>query len=322
MLKVFKQGIVLQLVVILVTIVALWASAFVVPVSMPEPTTFAPLYAPIHGLMSGMPIVCTLMALALVIGEGLMLNELLYSRGLVSQNTLLPMFLYVLLMSYGHASHTLTPALFVNLLTLLGMTQMLQAGQPNITVSKLANTALCVSLASMIYFPAIAMMLPLVLLMPTFKMYRWNDWSAMLLGLIGPYLVAALVCFMNGTLASQAASIASTFVDFKLHYAGTTAEYVTNGIMGMLVLAMTVGGLSRTSNRTSVYKNNVRVAGLPIIAGLAIMLFGPIFPLQMGWLAVSLSFAMALLLGDNKKKAWIYELMLLALVALTAITAI
>lgn len=322
MLKLFKQGIALQLVVILVMIVVLWAGAFVDPVSMPRPEAYGPIYDMVYGWISDMPVVSTIIAIVLVVGEAFWFNELLYSKGMVSQNTLMPMFLYVLLMSIDGSQHTLTPVLMVNLLVVISMHQLLQTGQPNITVSKVADVAFLVSVASLCYLPAAALLIPLMAMMPTYKMYRWNDWMALLLGLIGPYLMWGIICFMSGSIAVQPQLMWQSLSDIRLDVYGSNLEYVTTSVLVLLSVVFMIGGLSHTSRGTTAYRNNVRVLELPMLAGLVILAYTSVIPIDFGWFAFGITFAATTFFDEAKKRMWIYDSLLLALLVTTILTIV
>ena len=322
MLKLFKQGIAVQLVVILMVVLALWASAFVHPVTLSIPTQYSPIFNLAFGWMERFPMLASGIALILVLGEGLMLNEMLYNKGMVSQNTLLPMFIYVVLMSYGVESHTITPALLVNLVMMITLRQLMQTGQPNLSVARLTNTALCVSIASMIYLPAAMLIVPLLTIMPIFKMYRWKDWMALLMGLANPYIIWALYGFMTDSLDVQWSKLCSAFTEIDLSIQASTMEYVCSAIMLAIAIIMLIGGLSKTGNHTTIYKNNVLVLELPMIASLLILPYCGIVPVKIAWFAIGITFAGATFFWDAKKRLWIYELMLLVLLAATFISTL
>lgn len=317
MLKLFKQNMIGQLAVILAAMVVIWGRNFIAPVAMPEPMGFSPIYNVLYGWLAELPRLATAIALLLMIAEGLIFNEMIYRHAMISQNTLLPMLIYVLLMSQGEWSHTLTPVLLVNMMLLIAASQMIQTGQPMISVGNLSSAALCVGISSMIYLPCIVLLLPLMMLMPTFKMYRWNDWMGLMLGIIGPYLVLTMVLMLQNNVGGCYATIADTVKNQRFIIGGSWLQYVFGAAMLIFSILVVWKVMVGADSRITAYKNNMKVVGYPMIGGVVCMALNPILPLQIQWVAVGVTLAASLYLWEAKKKLWAYELMLWGLILIT-----
>ena len=169
MLKIFRNNVVFQIVVILVVSIVMWSKAWVNPVG-DFPEGGGSLFYWITGLMS--PRVAAIVAWLLVIGEGVLLNSIMYQHRLITQSTLLPLLLYVVAMSSG--TLTLTPMMVGMLFVLLGLQCFfLMGSQVTVSIDKIFGASASIGMAILLCPTMAVMVIPLVACMFSHSLYGW-----------------------------------------------------------------------------------------------------------------------------------------------------
>ena len=120
----FRTNGVLQIAIIAVAVVAIWLRWFIWPAEMVDETGSGPVYDLMRMVLGGVPVAATAVALGLTLAEGYVLNRMLYEKGLVPLNSLMPMLLYVIYLAIG--CRGMSPVVVANLWVLLGLWGRLQ----------------------------------------------------------------------------------------------------------------------------------------------------------------------------------------------------
>ena len=95
----FRKNYINQYLFILLISIPLWIGSFINPQPMEEYVSFSYLYNLFYILLSPFPVFSTILAYIMVLLQGFFFNQILNRHNLVSNTTLLPMFLYVLFSS-------------------------------------------------------------------------------------------------------------------------------------------------------------------------------------------------------------------------------
>ena len=90
MLKLFQRDILVQAALLLVVLALMWIRPLIDPQPMSDGEHPAVLYALLCQWMAGVPRLAVVLAMVLVLAEGIGLNLLLANSGLTSQKRLLP----------------------------------------------------------------------------------------------------------------------------------------------------------------------------------------------------------------------------------------
>ena len=109
----FRKNYINQYLFILLISILLWVGSFIAPQPMAEYESFSYLYSLFYTLLSPFPLLATILAYIMVFTQGLMFNQIFNRQNLIPNNTLLPMFLYVLFLS-AVPIQNLNPILFSN----------------------------------------------------------------------------------------------------------------------------------------------------------------------------------------------------------------
>lgn len=320
MVKLFGQNMVLQVLLILAVLVLLWLRPLLAAIPMDGGETPAVLYGLLTGWLAATPRLAVVLAMVLVLAEGVVLNLLLANVGLVSQNSLLPTFLYVL--ATGAGATTLTPALLVNGALIAALSQLsLRGSLLTIPPEKACGTTALIGVASLFYQPAVFFLLSYLLIAASFRLYDWKDWMVLLLGFAAPYLpVLATLYFVDGTEEWWLGTVESLSALSLQSGTAATPSVLGAVMMAAIVLWGLAYALAHVGERPVVWQRNATTVLLLLVGGVAASLYQPLLPLRPGYVAIPIVFCLYLLLMgsvDNlsgyvrrRQKAWIYDIAL------------
>lgn len=316
---------VMQAVLLIVALLLLWVRALLAPTPMAAGDHPAILYGLLCRWLADVPRLAVAIAMLLVLVEGFTLNLLLANVNLVSQNSLLPTLLYIVAMSAG--ATTLTPVILVNGIAVAGLHQLMLRGTLlTITADKICGATMLIGLASLFYQPAVILMLGYLLIASSYRLYNWKDWMLMLLGFAMPYALLVLVLYMTDGLASWWGDTLASMKDLHLQTgdAGTLPTIASLFLAAVMLWGLT-SAVSRISERPVLWQKNAATVMLFTVGGLGMMLFSPLLPLQMAFLAIPFAFVTHRLFlaaterpagfGRRRKQhVWIYDLLLIAVI--------
>lgn len=318
MLKLFQKNMVLQALLIVTALLLLWSRALIAPNPMADGD--AVLYHLLYLGMSSLPRLAVIIAMALILAEGVWLNLMLSNVGLVPQTTLLPTFLYVIAMSA--TSTTLTPAIIVSGI-LIGCTHQLMLRTTLLTIStdKICSTTALIGLASMFYLPSLAIIISYLLVVVSYRLYSWRDWTAMLLGLLAPYILLVTILFLSDNLATWWSGTYYSLGDIALHRGSVDAlAWVGNILLIILFLFSFFSFWSRLGEHPIVWQKNATSVMLLTVGGVAMLLYSRIIPVDMSLFAIPFTLCCQHLFmpekahnsfGRRKQRTWILDLLLL-----------
>jgi len=322
MLRLFKHNVMMQLIIILVVALALWLPSFLHPAAMVS-IGASPLYDLLYRWLSHYPFLSTLIAFVLVLEEGWLLNLALYRHKITSQNTLLPMLVYVCLMSHGGGTLTLSPMIMVNLLLLGGVNKMMVPDTLIVSQNQILVASTYTALASLFYQPALLLLLPLAIIFMVNSLYRWRHWVLLLLGFLAPYLLVFTIFFMNDRLDYTFYLMRSLLMDYSLTHVvlpDSAWGYITQVGTLLLVLVALIHIISTANEHTTMFRINVATACLPMVAGVLMLGFGNMLPVDMQLIAFPASTMLAIYLLESnptsKRKAITYDIILLLIILL------
>lgn len=321
MIKLLQRNMVLQAVLILAVLVLLWLRPLAEAPLMDGGDHPAILYSLLCQWLQHVPRLAVILAMLLVLIEGVMLNLLLANVNLVSQNSLLPTLLYVIAMSAG--ASTLTPIVLVNGVLTVCLNQLLLRGTLlTISLNKACGATLLIGIASLFYQPAALLILSYLLIAANYRLYGWRDWAVMILGFAAPYVLLVLILFLNEGLASW---WQTTLLSLSLAIQpGTTDLHAwASLLLAVLFLWSMLQLLGRLSERPVLWQKNASTIILCSVGAAGMMLHTPLLPIRMALFAIPFSFCTNRLLtsptevstgfGRRKQRLWIYDLLLVVI---------
>ncbi|MEI6851331.1 MAG: DUF6427 family protein [Bacteroidota bacterium] len=187
-LRLFKNSIGIQLVILLLTLILLWLPAFSVSRPMPLPELITPAYMFLYNLLYNLPVLYTAIAIILLAAGAFLLNTLLSDFGILPKNSYLTAFLYIVLMSCSSNYLTLHPVLFVNILIILLLRMIFVANQKEDSLKEIFAAGILAALCSLFVFKSVGLFVAVWFFLVILRIYSWRQWAVNLFGFASVYL--------------------------------------------------------------------------------------------------------------------------------------
>lgn len=330
MVKLFHRDILTQAIIIILVLLLLWGRALLAPAAMEAGDHPAVLYGLLCRWLAAVPRLTVVIAMLLVLAEGVTLNLLLANVNLVSQNSLLPTLLYIVAMSAG--ATTLTPAILVSGVAIVSLDRLVLRGTLlTIPPERICGATLLIGLAALFYQPAALLMLSYLLIASSYRLYNWKDWMLMLLGFAIPYVLLLLVLYMTDGLHDWLRlnlELGIRKTETGLHPSAADPRLPVSDLASILLAAVMLWSLisviGRVGERPVLWQKNATTVMLFAIGGVGMMLFTPLLPIQTAFLAIPFAFVTYRLFVSaterptgygrrRKQRTWIYDLLLIAI---------
>lgn len=311
MLIFFKKATIGQLVVILLTVFLLWARAFIAPVTMLPEATFSPLYELLYRCLSPMPRLASAIALLLVLAQGIWLNIMLSNHKIANPNSLTPLLVYIVAMSWDSTMLTITPTLLVNIMILGACSQLLSDGPITLATNKNFNATFFLSMAMLCLLPSACYLLSFIIVFITYKLYRWRDIVVSLLGLLAPLIVVFFYAYLSDKLDYYHILVKYDLsnIHLEMHPIRHISD-ATNLIFLALLFVSLMWHLTSGNDRLTYQRINARIMTIPLLAAAAMHLYYQLFPCNPQMIAFSFTFVMSGFLMADRKRRWVGELSL------------
>ena len=325
MLKVFRGNIVLQMGLVVAALGLLWIRSLMTPPVMEADPQSAILYQLLSGWLSGVPTVAVVIAMLLVLTEGVLLNILLAREGLVSQDSLLPTLLYVVVTSAG--ATTLTPNIIVCGITLVCLDQlMLRSTLLTIPTTKAFGATALIGIATLFHVPAITLMISYLLIAANFRLYGWKDWAVMILGFLAPYMLVLTTLYLTDGIEVWWAETQTALTSISLNI-GSSNTLQTIGFTFLLLILLwcMLNTLTTLNERPVMWQRNASTVLLLTVGSMGMALYQPLTSTTLQDFAIPFSFCVAHTFLRHtpqttairrKKQTWIYDI--LFIITLTA----
>ena len=240
MLKFFKQSYIAQLVVIVLLLVALWIPVFVEEVSdvaVGTPTT--PLYNLIAGIFGSSSLAMTIFTFLVFSASVLFFNSMLSVNQLVTRNSSIGAFVFVLCLCSVPIQDEFYPFLLATPLIMMVIHTIYLIYQVEKPEPYLMNAGVFVAIASMLYFPSIILIIWVLIAIIIMNVQGFKRSLIPIMGFLIPYFILFVCFYFNRTLIENIQNYAQTFEVLGFEKLGmTTLEIVA------LVLVFVFLGLS------------------------------------------------------------------------------
>lgn len=274
MLKFFKHNYIAQLVVIVLLLVALWIPVFVQNISdiaVGMPTT--PLYnliADIFGSSNAAMTIFTFIVFGLSV---LFFNSMLSVNQLVTRNSSIGAFVFVLCLCSVPIQDEFYPFLLASPLIMMVIQTIYLIYQIEKPEPYLMNAGVFVAIASMIYFPAIVLILWVLVAIIIMDVRGIKRSMIPVMGFLIPYFILFVCFYFNRTLIENIEHYSLTFDVLSLERLGmTTLEMIALILVFVfLVLSLMMIKSENADNSVSTRKK-VNVTVLLFVFGF-LMLF-------------------------------------------------
>jgi len=188
LIRLYKSNYSLQIIILFVVAIVLWVQSFFHPTSSTHEITPAPFYNYLHYFLHRLPLLEVVLAFVLIIAQGFIINRILIINSIVRKNTLLPAFIYVVVMSQSTDLQTLYPALLSNLFLILLLHYMLKIFNETEAYVEILNAGFLVGIATLFYLPSVFFLAAIWLCFIIYTIFYWREWVISFLGVVIPYI--------------------------------------------------------------------------------------------------------------------------------------
>jgi hypothetical protein len=301
---------------------AIWAAGFMEPAYVPAKHAM-PLYELLVSLIAPMPWLGMLLAVILVIGEAFLLNHIVNENEVLSKQSYLPAFFYILLISNNNAMLAMHPLLPANLFMLFAINRLLTSYRKDAAFSHAFDAGLLISIATLFYFPYIVFFPLLGAAFIILRPFNWREWFISFLGVLIPYAFASVVYFWKEELDylwydKMLFSLVREHKIVKL-----PSEFYALMIIGWGILLFALGRLVTTvgGGPQKTKKGIVLMVWFFIFSGLAILLAPEISTKYFSSLAIPAAIFYSFYFMSLKKQ-WLAELLCLLFVVTLALNLV
>lgn len=240
MLKFFKQSYITQFVVIVLLLVVLWIPVFaenVSDIAVGSPTT--PLYNLIENIFASSSLAMTIFTFVIFGTSVLFFNSMLSVNQLVTRNSSIGAFVFVLCMCCVQIRVEYYPFLLASTFIMMAMQTIYLIYQVEKPEAYLMNSGVFVAIASMFYYPAIILIIWVLLSLIIMNVRSLKHYLIPILGFLSPYFIMLVCVYFNHTLIEKFNDYLLAFNDLGFQKLGlTTMETIA------LILVFAFMGLS------------------------------------------------------------------------------
>jgi hypothetical protein len=232
-----RLGIFLQLIIVLAVATLLILPVFLHPVAlMPAGGSlmfhFLPLNALTDSAAAGI-----LIAPAIMLFQAFFLYFFAVSHDLHPRNSLLIVLFYFILSAGLTESIMLSPALAASILLLISLFFIVNMQGATQTYKQVFSASFCVSVAALLYPPAIIFVLFIWLSFLTYRIASWHEWIISLIGFLLPVIYLFTYYFWFGQLHAFIAKNSSLITDLILAFPKFSLwQLIFLGFTGVLLL--------------------------------------------------------------------------------------
>lgn len=238
MLKFFRHNYIAQLIAIVLLLVALWIPAFVSQLhdtAVGLPTT--PLYNLIAGLFDSSSSAMTVLTFVVFSLCVLFFNSMLSVNQLVTRNSSIGAFVFVLCLCCVQIQDEYYPFILANTFIMMAMQTIYLIYQVEKPEAYLMNSGFFVAIASMFYYPAIILIIWVLLSLIIMDIKELKHFLIPVLGFLFPYFVLFVCFYFNHSLNDRLQDYTLAFNDLGLEKLGLT----TMGTIALILVFVFMG---------------------------------------------------------------------------------
>jgi hypothetical protein len=209
--KFFKSSFFIQYLVIAITGLCLWFSAFLGPPGMPAPEGPVPLYVIVFNLLHGSPLAATILGFLLILAETYWLTRILSVHELVLKNSSLSALVFLVMMSFLPDQLTLNPINIALGFMILILHHLLISYNKPEHLDRIFAAGFFTAIASLFYLPFILWFVFVIISFLVFRAGNWRAWMAAFIGLITPFLYLSVWYYWYDEFIVNALSFSSFF---------------------------------------------------------------------------------------------------------------
>ena len=311
--KAFRKNYFNQYLLIFICSIFLWIGTFVVPEPIKEVSSYSFLYGYIYDLLQPYPFISSLLAYLIIVFQGFFFNILLTKHKLMPNTTLLPMFVYIFVLS--SSVQTITPALLADVFILFTLNNLLDCENIAKSQHRIYKASAMVSIATLFHTLSIFYIILIVAVMAIYKIYYWREWVTVLLGFALPQIVVLLWCFFMDTATSFIDSSLNDILTLSVTFDLSNWMSVFLSVLFLLIFSISiVTFLFNMMENVVLYRKKSFIIACIIFVALMISLYVVVFPLQMQFYVLPFSYFFANYLLRQRTKEIVNDSVLILFV--------
>ncbi|MCD4774113.1 MAG: DUF6427 family protein [Bacteroidales bacterium] len=177
-----------QYIILFLIAFVLWGGALLHPVDVIPSQNIYPFYNIIGFWLGDNKILFSVIGFVLLLFEALLINSIITESEIVPKNSLLPGFLYIILMSFSPELLTLHPVLIANLFLIIFINFIFKIYGQIEPLRLLYKLGFVVGVTSAYYFPAYIFLIYIFWILFFLRSLSWRELMIPVVGLITPYI--------------------------------------------------------------------------------------------------------------------------------------
>lgn len=301
MLNFFKHSFLAQQVTIVVIALCLWLPAFICKSAYLPSDYNTPLYNIVVRIFDFSPFLLNTVAFIFYLLSIFLFNSMLSANRLVSKNSTIGAFTFVMMMCCSPELHSCYPFVFACPFILMAMHTLFLIYQTDAPENYMMNIGYFIGIASLFYYPSAFLIVWIII---SFLIFRFNEIRYMMIPITGFMIVNAIVVgifFLTGKYDLLIDSYSQFFNNLKLSFDLAYSNIILLFITFVLFLISLARSLSnRSSDKGTNVRKRIGVALMMTI--FAIVIFFIQTPLMNNAMVFMMfAFFYAITLSDIKK---------------------
>ncbi len=275
--KIFKSDYIFQFIFLMIISIIIWIKPFLSADLSYSPLN-APLFDVIQWFFSDNPTLKIIISFLLILMQALILKSILSSNDLMPKNSLLPAFLYILLMSSFANFQHIHPLLFANFFLIVALRTILTTYSKPDSYEQIFNATLLISIGSMFYFPVIFFLILIWLVFFIFSLLKWREWVISIFGFITPYLFLFSFYFLTDVFQEKMLAYQLFFKKIGFYNPHLSiSNYIFLGTVGLLFIFSLLYISTRLGEKSIIHRKKVIVLIMFVIITILTLFFAKDF---------------------------------------------
>lgn len=304
MLKFFKHNYITQLIAIMLLVAALWIPVFVSHVSeVATGSPITPLYNLVKNIFASSSLALTIFTFVVFGVSVLFFNSMLSVNQLVTRNSSIGAFVFVLCMCCVPIEDEFYPFLLAMPLIMMVLQTVYLIYQVEKPEPYLMNSGFFIAMASMFYFPAILLIAWVLIAMVIMDFRQLKHFLIPILGLVFPYFILFVIFYFNHSLVENINDYALSFRELGFEGLGmSTLELIVVALVFVFtVLSLLVIKSENADNSIATRKKVAVTLWLLAFGFLMLFIQKPVIYNGLIFMVVAVLISMALCYVEKTK---------------------
>lgn len=304
MLKFFKHNYITQLIAIMLLVAALWIPVFVSHVSeVATGSPITPLYNLVKNIFASSSLALTIFTFVVFGVSVLFFNSMLSVNQLVTRNSSIGAFVFVLCMCCVPIEDEFYPFLLAMPLIMMVLQTVYLIYQVEKPEPYLMNSGFFIAMASMFYFPAILLIAWVLIAMVIMDFRQLKHFLIPILGLVFPYFILFVIFYFNHSLVEYINDYALSFRELGFEGLGmSTLELIVVALVFVFtVLSLLVIKSENADNSIATRKKVAVTLWLLAFGFLMLFIQKPVIYNGLIFMVVAVLISMALCYVEKTK---------------------